>query len=234
MLFCYFIHRTGPENTFTPISRREVQKYFNRVGGRRVSTTIKRFWTSGLLDRIVRKPRGTAIDYRVNRDFLKSPQGRLWVELARQLFDESHPWKRMLMRPAFGHGYLNRSGALVAGAILGSPRGVTTAELQTYFRGLMGEQTVRNCVQLLEREALAFRNHEGRIVIPDDFHVRLSEYERSTGATKRSERIRKTVAQEREVFLEGYENWLRKQKEIFELKQVHSGGQLDVYFIELS
>lgn len=203
VLLCYFCYRIGPDNRWVRIGRREVQTRFCRPGGRRVSKRIKGLYRAGILTR--REPRAAAraYDYRLSTDFSRTPESERWRALSDVLFGEHHPWRTLFDRPVVGHGFLNASGVLVLGAIVAVWSGVSTGELQKYFRGFLGEQTVRNAVHRLEAMASVRRNDEGLLVPTDDWLVRLDDYEEAVGANKRAKRVRDEIQFERDSYLGG-------------------------------
>lgn len=200
ILLCYFCYRIGPDNDWVPLGRREIQTRFCRPGGRRISRRVKTLYQLGILVR--QEPRSTpkAYQYRLSEKFLGMPESKDWRELSDKFFDEQLPWRELFDRPVVGHGFLNSSGVLVLGAILAEESGVSTGQLQIYFRGLLGEQTVRNAVHKLEAIAAIIRNSEHRLVPTADWKVRLDHYENAVGAKRRAQRLRKTIEDERDHF----------------------------------
>lgn len=201
ILLCYFCYRIGPDNEWVSLGRREIQTRFCRPGGRRVSKRVKDLYHLGILARHERRASAKAYQYRLSSQFLSTPESKAWRELSDVLFSEQLPWRGLFDRPVVGHGFLNASGVLVLGAILAAESGVSTGQLQMYFRGFVGEQTVRNAVHKLENMAAVTRNTEDRLVPTPDWKVRLDDYEDAVGAKKRARRIRKQIKDERDDFL---------------------------------
>jgi len=156
---------------------------------------------SGILARGERRAITQAYQYRLSSKFLETPESRDWRALSDALFDEGLPWRGLFDRPVVGHGFLNASGVLVLGAILAAASGVSTGQLQMYFRGLLGEQTVRNSVHRLEGLAAVTRNDDFKLVPTADWKVRLDDFEGAIGAKKRARRLREEIQFEREHFL---------------------------------
>lgn len=74
-----------------------------------------------------------------------------------------------------------------------------------YFRGLLGEQTVRNSVHRLEELAAVSRNDDFQLVPTPDWRVRLDDFEGAVGANKRARLLREQIQFERETFLGDFE-----------------------------
>jgi hypothetical protein len=200
ILLCYFCYRIGPDNDWVRIGRREIQTRFCRPGGRRVSKRVKDLYHHGILTRYERRASAKAYQYRLSPRFLSTPESKEWKKLSDVLFDERFPWRGLFDRPVVGHGFLNASGVLVLGAILSAEYGVSTGQLQMYFRGFVGEQTVRKAVRKLEDMAVVTRNTEHRLVPTADWEVRLDDYEDAVGAKKRAERLHQKIQFERALF----------------------------------
>ena len=202
ILLCYFCYRTGPGNQWVPLGRREIQTRFCRVGGRRVSRKIKELHRRELLER--REPRATpkAYEYRLSKKFLSESSSDDWKHLSNVLFAEEFQWRALFDRPFVGHGFLNFSGVLVLGSILSTRKGVYTAELQNYLRGLLGEQTVRKAVHRLECSGVVMRNSSGELVTTADWLDRLDDYEKAAGSKERARRLGRQIKAERKSFFE--------------------------------
>lgn len=205
ILLCYFCYRIGPDNDWVRLGRREIQTRFCRPGGRRVSKRIKVLHQSGILARGERRAITQAYQYRLSSKFLETPESQDWRALSDALFDKRLPWRGLFDRPVVGHGFLNASGVLVLGAILAAGSGVSTGQLQMYFRGLLGEQTVRNSVHRLEGLAAVTRNDDFKLVPTADWKVRLDDFEGAVGAKKRARRLREEIQFERELFFGDFE-----------------------------
>ena len=200
ILLCYFCYRTGCENQWVCLGRREIQTRFCRVGGPRVSKKIRELHRQELLER--RKPRATpkAYEYRLSKKFLSESSSDDWKHLSNVLFAEEFQWRALFDRPFVGHGFLNFSGVLVLGSILSTPKGIFTAELQNYLRGLLGEQTVRKAVHRLECIEVVMRNPSGELVTTADWLGRLDDYEKAAGSKERARRLGRQIKAERKSF----------------------------------
>ena len=200
ILLCYFCFRIGPDNDWVSLGRREIQTRFCSSGGRRVSRRVKTLYQTEILER--REPRSSpkAYQYRLSAKFLRMPESKDWQDLSEVLFNEQSRWRELFDRPVVGYGFLNSSGVLVLGAILAAETGVSTGQLQMYFRGFLGEQTVRSAVHKLEAMAAIIRNRENRLVPTADWKVRLDNYESAVGAKKRARQLRRTIKYERNHF----------------------------------
>jgi hypothetical protein len=202
ILFAWVLNEIGHNNEWTRLSRRELQLELSRVGGARVSEKLKSFYEYGYLQRKEPRPINQAYEYRINPNFMESEVAREWMCFTQVLFSPVHPWRTLLKRSSIGHGYLNASGLIVLGAIISADVGVSTGQLQNYLRGLVSEDTVRQCLTKLKRNSLVFRNHQHLLVPSNDLRGLLAEYETDSGAKKRSKRVRNAVASERKNFME--------------------------------
>ena len=182
------------------IGRRKIQLDLNRVRGANVSKKLKSLVDGGYIVRNEHRATTDSFRYRLNHLFAETEVGGQWCALSDVLFHPDNPWEKLRKRPSVGHGYLNPSGVLVLGAIIAAENSVSTGQLQVYLRGLVGEQTVKNCVRMLRSAEIVFRD-ENQLLRPfKDWKARLKKYEIGIGASQRRTKNFKTLAKERLIF----------------------------------
>ena len=182
------------------IGRRKIQLDLNRVCGAGVSKKLKSFVDGGFIVRNENRATADSFRYRLNHLFAETDVGGQWCALSDVLLHPDNPWEKLRKRPSVGHGYLNPSGVLVLGAIIAAKNSVSTGQLQVYLRGLVSEQTVKNCVRILRSAEIVFRD-ENQLLRPfKDWKARLKKYEIGIGANQRRTKNFKTVAKERLIF----------------------------------
>jgi len=202
ILFAWILNRIGDSNTWTRIGRREVQLELSRVGGARISETLRSFYEHGYIERKEPRPINQAYEYRINPNFIESENAHQWICFTQVLFSPRQPWGKLFKRSSIGHGYLNASGLIVLGAIISAEVGVSTGQLQEYLRRLVSEATVRKCLKHQMMNSLVFRDQNQLLVPSNDLKDLLTEYETDSGAKKRKKRVARDIASQREHFIE--------------------------------
>ena len=206
ILFSWVLHKIGDNNSWTRISRREIQLELSRVCGPRISEKLKGFYEYGYLER--KEPRSIvrAYEYRLNPNFASSETALEWKHFTDVIFSSSQPWKDLFRGSSVGHGFLNVSGLIVLGAIISAEVGVSTGQLQDYLRGLVSESTVRTCVKHQMAHSLVTRNNSNLLIPCREFDSLLRHYEAESGARARSRRISREIRIQRRAFIEIYGN----------------------------
>jgi hypothetical protein len=182
------------------VSQRELQTRLNRSGRDSIQEHLLALREGKYLTRrIQRRSMSDADEYRPGTR-LDGPYSDQWTVLSRRLFGKRGVCRGLLGRPAFGPRFLGHTGMLVLGTLQRSRRGLTVRELHGYLGFLIGsETTVRNRLNVAAGAGLVVKSGANWSLSPD-FKTLLDNYEETSGALRRKERVRYQHGRERDAY----------------------------------